>query len=240
MIFYDVLLIHPSAASRSKLKSAALALPAFRKTHNASSLNDGVEFLKGPDKVNVVFLAYNFGLSAIGEFVKAAKATIHGEDCAYVVVFDTSSQDNSEFAEVLMEGADSVLCEPYSLDGLQEIARLASTINKNNEERRQKAAIYLLVTRAMVELDKLSRFIAAGINVERGRIKFAQFCKSIERFNSGESAGLYMSVLIEAFSKAPIPPAKKVYKGASVRVKQRIDDRLNEEYKSHLEEENSR
>lgn len=229
MEFYNALLVESDSAHRAKLKQAALAVTAFKKAYSGSSITEALRMLGAEDKIDVVFIAIRFGKAEIGSFIKMAKETRWGEDCAYIVVFQAAAQNDSIFAEIMLEGADSILCEPYSVDRLQEIAELANKIKQENMVKRRKAAIALLIGNLVKQLDALSLYASKGFNIKRAKKQFAESCKSLAQFSDKDAFELYLEIATSVFEEAT-PNLEASYTGPSRRIREKMEQKLREQF----------
>ena len=77
----------------------------------------------------------------------------------------------------------------------------------------------------MTQFDKIAYLRGLGYDVGRGFKRFKEMC-SVFKTLSGEELEMYFKLAIDKFENAPIPAAKKNYKGASARVKKKMEEKL--------------
>lgn len=227
---FDALIVDTNPRSRARLKDAAMAETVFGKISIESNLDGALARLNESTPCDIVFVNESFAKEDISKFVELAKKTKQGEDCAYILVIKAESAENRVIAESMLGGAHGVLYEPYSVDGLQEVARIASQVKKQNAIKRKKVAVKLLLENLSKEIDKISSFKARGLDVSRAMEKFARQCKALASFSDEESIAIYAEVAEEVFGNAK--PAEFLYMGASSRVKKKMEEKLQREYEA--------
>ena len=126
-----------------------------------------------------------------------------------------------------MMGADGFLFEPYSVDQLVEITDLAAKVKAERSLAREQAALGFLLNDVMQQIDLIAYLRSAGYDVGRGMRRFKQMCTVFGTLE-GESLDLYYNLAVDKFIEAPFP--KKMYqanyKGASKRVKEKMEKKL--------------
>lgn len=240
---YNASIIDPDLDTRMRLKQATTAVHNFGKVHQLTNLREGLAAMNGYERVDVVFLSYRFDEDEVKGFIKEAKETPQGQDAAYVLVLRTKDQDSSVVAKNVMIGADGFLFEPYSVDYLLEITELAARVRKERSKAREEAAIKFLVTDVINHVDMIAYLKSCDCEVGRTLKKFKEICSVFETLDP-ESKEIYYKIAIEMFIEAPIPQRflqRKTYRGASQRVKRRMEDKLlaelEQESKSDGEED---
>lgn len=225
---YDAMLIDPDIGSRMRLKQATTAVTNFGKVGQVSSLREGFDRLKVGDRCDVFFISHKFELEEITAFVKNAKAITQGQDAAYIVILGGKDQSSSTVAASVMSGFDGFLFEPYSVDNLREITEIAARVRKERARAREEAALRLLISDMMNQIDLLSYLKQTQGESGRAMKKFRESCAML-RTLSPESFELYRGLAIDMFESAPLPKKifqRKNYSGASSRVKKKMEDKL--------------
>lgn len=111
--FVDAVIVDPDSKSRHNLRQASLAVNNFRKVHPTLSFDEALARLKGQELCDLVFISSVVGMDAVQSFVKQARTTLHGSECAYVVVLKGSDQSESKIAGGMMNGLDGFLFKRY-------------------------------------------------------------------------------------------------------------------------------
>lgn len=236
---YNALIIDPDLDTRMRLKAATTSVVEFGKVHLITSISETSRKLEaGGEAVDVMFLSYRFERADIAAFIKSAKETKTAQDAAYVLVLQTKEQDSQTVAENVMIGADGLLFEPYSVDQLVEITALAARVKKERSDAREAAALKFLLKDVMHQIDLIAYLKSVGYDVGRGIRRFKQMCE-VFRTLEGNSKEVYYNLAVDMFSEAPFPKKiyQKTYKGASSRVKKKMEQKLIEELEKDLEEE---
>ncbi|MCC6220917.1 MAG: hypothetical protein IT291_06730 [Deltaproteobacteria bacterium] len=238
MIFieYNAIVIDPDINSRTKLKSAAYAVHNFRKVQSVAILESALSVLHEStnEAWDIIFISHNFSHDDVTAFIEQAKKTKAGEDCAYIVVLKGNEQGGSTIAREVMKGAHGVLFEPYSVDRLLEISQLAAKVKLENAFLRKKAAMELLIKEVQAELDKIASYKSIGCNVQRFMKRFANTCKPIANFDE-DSLSLYYVTIADMFMAAVVPEDMK-YKGASSRIKDRVKEKIRQQFNLEMRE----
>ena len=221
---YDALVVDPDAHSRLRLKQATAPLYAFNEVVLLSELDAALWQLSGQHTFDVVFLSEKLTHKAISDFVKEAKAVPGGRDAAYIIIL--SKDDEAQKAGALMLGVHTVLVEPFSVDSLMEITRLASEVKRENTLARERMALSLLIKDLMKHIDRLSLLQASNVPAGRVLKNFKDACALLQELDEG---GLeqYVEMAPEMFESAA-PTSERPYTGPSQRVKKMMAAKLME------------
>ncbi|MCB0321286.1 MAG: hypothetical protein KDD60_10190 [Bdellovibrionales bacterium] len=235
---YDALIIDPDIDRRMRLKGATSSVVQFRKVNLVKGLDEGEGRMGGGEPFDVVFVNYSLQQAAIGKFIKAAKETSCGQDAAYILVLAGKDQESSTIASNVMIGADGFLFEPYSVDQLVEITDLAAKVKAERSAEREKVALGFLLDDIMKQIDSIAYLKSVGYDVHRGLKRLKQMCTVFGTLQ-GESLNIYYDLAVEKFESAPFPAQlyEKNYKGASKRVKEKMEKKLLAELEEGLEDE---
>lgn len=225
---FDALLVDPEIQSRMRLKQATTAVPHFGKVHQVNELREAQGKLAGNERCDVVFISRRFEMETIISFIKTAKSTPQGQDSAYILVLGAKDQDSSTVAASVMSGFDGFLFEPYSVDNLLEITQISARVRKERSQAREEAAMKLLVTDLLNQVDLLSYMKTVKSDPTRVFKKLRETTAVLKTL-SPESVDVYYRVALDMFENAPLPTKifqRKNYGGASSRVKRKMEDKL--------------
>ncbi|MCB0352803.1 MAG: hypothetical protein KDD64_04735 [Bdellovibrionales bacterium] len=227
MVKYEALIIDPDLDRRMRLKSATTSVVQFRKVHLLNSLEDATSRLNGGSVVDVIFITSALPQPEIATFIRGAKELKTGQDAAYILVLQAKDQESSTVASTVMIGADGLLFEPYSVDQLVEITELAARVKSERGLAREQAALGFLLNDIMQQIDMIAYLKSVGYDVGRGIKRFKQMCGVLNSLGS-ESLAMYYDLAVTKFSEAPFPKKmyQKNYKGASKRVKDKMEQKL--------------
>lgn len=238
MVKYDALIIDPDLDRRMRLKSATTSVVQFSKVNLVGSLEDATGSFSSGRKCDIAFITSQFDQADITDFIKEAKDQEASQDAAFVLVLQTKDQESSTVASNVMIGADGFLFEPYSVDQLVEITELAAKVKAERSLNREEAAIKFLLNDIIQQIDMIAYLKSVGYDVGRGIRRFKQMCSVLGNLE-GESLDLYYRLAVDTFEAAPFP--KKLhqdnYKGASKRVKERMEKKLLAKLEEGLVEE---
>jgi hypothetical protein len=223
---YNCIILDPDMPSRMKLKQATTQVSDFGKVTPVGTINDANSILgSGEGNMDIIFVSTRFDNEVITNFINQAKACKAGQDTAYVMIVKSQS---SSVAQNMLLGGDSVLCEPYSVDSMLEITRLAAIVKKERADAREKIAINLLIGDISNQIDLIACLKASGCEPGTSIKKFRDVCASLTKL-SPETKEYYYETLINKLIDAKVPPkalAAKKYSGVSSRVKKRMETKL--------------
>jgi response regulator RpfG family c-di-GMP phosphodiesterase len=227
MTKYDALIVDPDIDRRMRLKTATTSVVQFKKVQLANKIAEAEDRLNAPGTWDVIFLNYSLEQEEIGKFIKKAKETDSAQDAAFILVLPAKDQESSTVASNVMIGADGFLFEPYSVDQLVEITDLAAHVKAERSAEREKAALGFLLNDIMSQIDMIAYLKSVGYDVGRGVKRFRQMCHVFDTLE-GDSLTNYFDLAVEKFENAPFPEKiyQKNYKGASKRVKERMEKKL--------------
>ncbi|MBX7137816.1 MAG: hypothetical protein K1X83_07510 [Oligoflexia bacterium] len=237
---YDAFIIDSDIDTRMRLRQATSSVQQFGKVTALNEPRDATMKLQsGAEHCDVIFLSCRFDDKEIAEFVRAAKETKFGQDAAYILVLNTNNQDSSTVANSVMLGLDGFLFEPYSVDQLVEITVLSAKVKKERSVARERIALTLMMTDMMNQLDLVAYLKSTGILPETSWKKLTEFAAPLRNLGP-ESFALYCDIAVAMFSNAPAPKRSfktENYKGASSRVKRKMEQKLIAETEKQSEEQ---
>ncbi len=231
---FNCVILDPIMDTRMRLKQATQAVQDFGATHSASSPDEAIRICKGDQEIDVVFVTGRLPREEFSSFVEDAKKTKQGEDSAYVLVLKSHADTQSDLAAGMMAGADGILCEPYSVDQLVEITRLASRVRKERSDTRERIAIGIMVDELVTQLDLVAFLKACGCEPGTSIKTLRDLGEKIHDLQP-EFHPTYFELIGEKFEQVP-PPKRafqtKIYAGASSRVRQQMERRIHAELSS--------
>ena len=230
---FDALIVNEDSANRGRLKQAALALTQFRTVFTCGALKEGLSRLCQSEPTDVVFLSFKFGWDRIREFIEEAQKTLHGAECAFVLILKANDQSGETVAQSVLGGVHGCLFEPYSADNLREIAEIAAKVKTENYLKRERAASQILVTEIIKHLDGFAFYEAAGKNTRLVLKKLAQSCQAVQKLEP-ESFAVYIQVAMEMLEKAKVTGASQ-YTGVSERVRKSVEAKIAKQLEAEYE-----
>ena len=227
---FDAVIVDPDLDTRMRLKQCTAAVHQFGKVAQAGALRDAVSKLSS-DATDVCFISYRFDQSEVTKFISDGKASKGGQDTAYVLVLKSADQSSSTVATNVLAGFDGFLFEPYSVDQLLELTSLADKVRKERGTQREEVAMKFLLSDIINQVDQIAFLKASGIDMGLSIRKLKELC-SVLRNLEPASRETYLRVAIDTFENAPIPKKifqRKIYGGASSRLKKRQEQAILEE-----------
>ena len=106
----------------------------FPTVHVANSLEEA-DLRLSEEPIDIVFIAIREDGDVVNRFIKRLKQELAGRDAAYVLLLE-GRRNSVEIARTLLDGADALLLEPYSVESLHAISRLAEKIKKERSRMR--------------------------------------------------------------------------------------------------------
>jgi len=231
---FSALIIDPESATRMRLKQATSSVAEFGKVTLSASLNEAMHRLSVGDPFDVCFISSELRTEEIDRFVRDSKAHKNGQDAAFISVMRGNSQESSTVAGSVIAGFDGLLFEPYSVDQLIELTRLAARVKSERSAQREVMAISLIVKEMVGQINQLAAVKRVGIDSTSIARKLKQTKQPLERLHA-ESMVNYYSMLTESFMNAEVPKEvfkTKSYAGSSSRIQKRQKDLLQKEAES--------
>jgi hypothetical protein len=228
---FDAMIVDPDSSTRMRLKQATTSVAEFDKVFQSNSLAEATSRLDGGGPLDVCFLSASIEQSQLDSFITQAKAHKNGQDAAYICVMKGNSHASTSVASNVISGFDGMLFEPYSVDQLVELTRIAARVRKERSGAREQAAVSIIVGDLIKQLDQLAFVKSQGVDPTNLMRKFKNSADTLKRLQP-ESFQVYFSQVVESFVSAPVPQVSKEiksYQGPSSRVKRKQQDRLTQE-----------
>lgn len=229
---FDAIIVDPDAHCRMRLKQACASVSQFGRVVQVSSIPEALSRLNDQVYFHVVFISDRFDDNALTTFIKEGKGTSGGQDSAYIQLLKADEQENTATAKAMMIGADGVLFEPYSVDILVEITVLASKIRLERSHIRQEAALRLLVQDIIPLVDVLAYSKSCKYE-PRAALKQLRDIWEVLANLDDDGREVYFRLLVDSMEHAQIQVKYlqlPKYEGSSVRVRQKIADKLVAEF----------
>lgn len=186
----------------------------FDRVVIVSGVNEGLQSFAGDPDFDVILISDGIEGKLVGDFkekIRTASERVYG----YVLVSGANSLDKAQIATRLMEGFDSFLCEPYSIDDVRAVVQLAVRIREKNSEIKILSAAKIIVQSMLDEIDARAK---AG--TKSGQQRFSQGVRKAREMlinASEETKEKYVQMLTEACeNRKPFSPStQNSYTGAS-------------------------
>ena len=225
---YCALIVDGNLERRARLKLAMRATSLFPTVHVANSLQEA-EHRLSEEPIDIVFIAMRENEDVINRFIHRLKQEPAGRDAAYVLLLE-GRRSSVEIARTLVDGADAILLEPYSVESLQTIRQIAEKMKKERVrvlvqaallQVRMQGALRLLVREIAAQLGQVARLEKSGASglVSRGVLQ--EMCSVLGELDP-ETRSLYFEVLLDVFPEIPATHCSVhvgTYRGVSQRVR---------------------
>lgn len=236
---YNALIIEPDIDARMRLKQATASVVQFKTVGQCTTIDEAVNRLGNSSEIwDVLFVSHRFHEDVVRGFVQQRKTFTSSQDSACVLLVK-GSDAQATTSQILIVGADGALFEPYSVEQLLEITRLAARIKLESQEARERVAVTLLIRDVISQLDKVAVGIALSVDMSVASKKFKSMCARL-RTMPPSMLNQYITTIIPALMDAPLPsldPGIKNYGGASSRIKKIMDKRIKEKLVAEQENE---
>lgn len=189
------LIVDENIERRARLILAMRAASLFATIHVARSL-DEVELRLSEEPVDIVFIGIRENEDVIAKFI-----TRFRQEAAYVLLLE-GQRHSAEAARTLVDGADAILSEPYSLESLRAISELAESVKRERSRVRLRPALQLLVREIAAQLDLVARLEKSGSSALISRSVLWEMC-SVLRDLDEEVLSLYYEVALKVFPELP-------------------------------------
>ena len=242
MDFLRGLIVDSKPDARIRLKSATQSVTEFKDVDIAGSPEDGIRRIGSSQPFDVVFISKRFSQSEIDSFVAEAKALKGAQDAAFVILLAPEHQNSASVVRNVLEGCDGFLVEPFSVDSISEMVKLASFVKSERNKEREARAIRFLMEDVSKQLDRLAYIKRCGFDLGPNIQKLEEMCNVFKTL-SPERTQLYFDLLPNVFAEASPPtyPNARSYKGVSDRVRKRMEARvLKQMEQEHAEDEAAR
>ncbi len=235
MEFFNCLSIDPDTRTRLMLKHAMSLVVQFDSIYSVGNERAALELLS-EFKYDLVFVSDKLGKERISKFIKQAKKTEYGEVAGYILLC-SNQEDSKGLTNSLLEGADGMLLEPYSIDSLEELSLLAAKIKAKRVEEKRKAALSYISSDVLRCVDLMSQ--AVFLNHPTAIIKktVKNINNFISNYENGAILNLYLESLADAFSKVerPVQIVQACrYRGPSQRIKKQEEKKIIESMESSM------
>lgn len=196
------LIIEADLEKRSRCTQAARVNNIFRKIQAIAHPRDFEARVGEGQAFDVIFIGGGISSETIIDLVRIAKE--RSEDCACIRISSGHEQDATALASTMVCGIDGFLYEPFSVDGLAQVAEVAQELKRVNQERRIKATIKLIVVEILNTVDDVSVGRSAGRPTPNSSATLARLSDAISRLGP-EALPFYYEELIEKSADRIVP-----------------------------------
>jgi len=212
------LVIEADSERRGRCSQAARENIAFKRVNAIANPREFDARVNQGHVYDVVFIGCSVRVELINEVVRVAKA--HSEDCTCILVAGAHQQDAITLASSIMGGVDGFLYEPFSVDGLNQVAKIAQELKRVNHERRLKASVKLIVGEMLDTVDDLSFGKVGGRAKSNPGGALGKLLGTIEQLGP-EALSFYYEELVDRSMERMVPMAPAVIKGPVLKRKSR-------------------
>jgi len=236
-----LLLVDKDIDSRMRLRHAVSTVQDFGDAIQVNNLEDARHRLDSEiTNFDVVFLSYEFPREQLSKLIDDGKKLKGGSDAAYVMLFAGNEDRNKCIAEGLLAGTDGFLFEPFSIEQLVEVTKLAAKIKLQRAAARQMLALDFIIKDFVRLIDVYSRLTMMGCDVTKARARVQRMSDRVKSFEP-EVQQAFLQSLIEMFMLQPTPdPVFQRFKKEgirSMRLRMRLAENLTEKKEQHRQQQ---
>lgn len=227
----NVLIIDTDVERIMRVRSAAKVESSFKTIAQVSSTALALERMQ-LQEFHLVFIAAELPQQSLPAFIEAARKIRGGRVASFVTVVSVESRQ-TELVNNVLNGADGVLIEPFSIDSFLEIVRISTSLLKERSTEMQKRLIDLALVDAITYVDSTATRLKTDKRLKSSSRALKRLADTLSNCHSVDEE-LYFEILIERFiSMSTRKRQSKVYSGASERLRARLD----KQYAAELLEE---
>lgn len=220
----NALIVDPDLDSRMRLKHAGSEVYEFAKISLVNSLEEATNRCNGAERIDLVFLSYDFEAAKIGRFISHGKQSTQADAAAFILVTKASKQGSASAATGLGVDADGFLYEPYSVDALHNVIEISAKVRLERSGAKKRAALHLIVKEACEAIDQIAYNEAIGRGSSVARKKLEEIGSRLKPLQE-ECGEHYFKTLLETLEALPPPklvPKHMRYQGVSQRVREKM------------------
>jgi response regulator RpfG family c-di-GMP phosphodiesterase len=236
-----LLLVDKDIDARMRLRHAVSTVQFFGDTVQANNLDDARARLDAhPDNFDLVFLSYEFPREQLSRLVSEGKKLQAGCDAAYVMLYPSHEDRAARVSEGLLAGADGFLFEPYSIDDLVDMSKLAAKIKKKRLVSRQMLSLDFMIKDLIRLVAVYSRLKMMACDTRKAYARLKGVSDAIKSFEP-EVQAAYLQSVVETFMLVPVPdPIFEKLKNErirSVRLRQKLAENLADGKEMHRKQQ---
>jgi hypothetical protein len=152
------------------------------------------------------------------------------------MLFAGNEDRNKSIAEGLLAGTDGFLFEPFSIDQLVDVTKLAAKIKLQRAAARQMLSLDFIVKDFVRLIDVYSRLTMMGCDASKARARVERMSNTVKSFEP-EAQEAFLQALVEMFMLQPTPdPIFQRFKKEgirSMRLRMRLAENLTEKKEMH-------
>jgi hypothetical protein len=175
------------------------------------------------ESIDLIFVAEDLGTKSITEFLPAAKEAPLTAKAAFILVLPEGISDLTEVSAKMVNGFDTQLTAPFSVNRIQEVVDLADRLRQEQTAKRMESTIRILVKNIRSTLAQSSKSFQETGKIPAQIASLREICNGLKRFDS-TTTEMFHQHLIETFINIP-PPKNNSYRGASERLKKKFEEK---------------
>ena len=212
------LIVSQYVESRLPLLQIASRCPAFRDVVSVHNLGEAQSSIQQDTKTDFVFVTNTFSQEELAKFIEKVKRTPGLGECAFILVLGSEAPDSGTVAQHMFLGVHGFLCEPLSLEGLEQATKLAKAVKLQESTARLRAATGLMLCDVMEENDPQKN------STKNLWDRVQDGCRSFKEL-TGESVSVSV---VKELKETPSSQRAPSYNGVSSRVRSVFERKFRE------------
>lgn len=143
-----VLIISGKTQAKAQLRQILSHVKGLQISATVGSIAEAAELVAGQPFFHFIFVGSELPEAEVAPFVSRTKEkrSAAGDKPVFVLVLPASESDSQKIASNMMAGFHGFLCEPFSLDSVVELTKLAAKVSEQHTVVRLKAATGILLS----------------------------------------------------------------------------------------------
>lgn len=212
------LIVSPNSLTRSTVQKLVQALPEQMEVHTLSTLSEATTFVGSVERVDYTLVDNEFSPEAIADFIDKVTSKHAGKESAFILLSRDKKQESATLASNMMAGLHGFLCEPFSVQAVQEAFKLAKNVRLSSSTARLKVASGLMLFELFEEKEPIQEGEA------RPNI-LAQLQRTYDRYKEATGESLSVPVVRNLKSIKPVERIR-LYTGVSKRVRRLFEQKF--------------
>jgi response regulator RpfG family c-di-GMP phosphodiesterase len=219
MFTLSTIVIDPHPPTRMNLKQALRVLPIFAEIFTVPTIKEAQ--MQKNIQWDIHFLSHRVSHEEAAEYIATAQMNSREGTGAIILVTSSVGHTETQLAAHISRGFDAILCEPFSVDGINSCIEVALEIKVKGLKNRVKVGISLMLP-GVLRAFKGEKTPEGGENSLDKELKsLHEICKILDEVCnfSGQN---YKTIIGEVFREISEDKLKN-YRGASKRIRDSFD-----------------
>jgi plasmid maintenance system antidote protein VapI len=201
------MVVNGDIASRSRLREVLKTSIHKSELNLCHSCREAIGHLEFADKLDVIFVSFNFGLESIKSFTRDISLQM-GSNIPFIIV--TIDKQNSktltQVTNLYLDGVSGFIAEPYSSTELTALLTTLKTRQTTiNEDQKQRKATRFLIEEVIRPVDNKAKQLFNDKPVSGSLMKELKYISQSLSEIYTKVPELFVDTLSDIFEKMPAP-----------------------------------